>query len=138
GWPRDTVDGAVAVLVNSSAVNATRDGNEVRGKDLVKQQANAILLATEGIEITAKERMLARKPFLAMNGTQPTDEHVRAEARNLLARMIDLAKRAGGEPPLPLVQVPSYLMEMADQTGNQLIKSLAEHAVQLESDIKAW
>lgn len=138
GWPRDTVDGAVAVLVNSGAVNAARDGREVRGKDIVKQQASAILLAAESVNPTTTERIGARKPFVAMGEPQPSDEQVRVEARSLVNRIAALARQSGGEPPLPLAQVPAYLAELQNQTGNQLIKSLAEHAARLETDIAAW
>jgi hypothetical protein len=138
GWPRDTIDGAVAVLVSSGLVSARRGDAEIRGKDLVKQQANATTLATEGVVVTKPEWLAARKPFILLDGAQPTDDYVRAEARNLVHRLIDLVAQAGGEPPKPLEQLPPYLTDLRHQTGNQLVKSLAAHAVQLEADIKKW
>ncbi|CAA9219053.1 MAG: FIG01059430: hypothetical protein, partial [uncultured Chloroflexia bacterium] len=37
GWPQDAVDACIAVLVNRGAVNAVRNGKEIRGKDLTRQ-----------------------------------------------------------------------------------------------------
>jgi hypothetical protein len=138
GWPRDAVDGSVAVLVNTGAVNAMRNGKEVRGKDLVKQQANAIQLIGEDVFPTKMELLAARRPFVALDGTQPSDENVRAQVRELVVRLSELVKKAGGEPPLPISMAPPYLTELQNQTGNLLIKSIAVHSVQIEADIKTW
>lgn len=138
GWPQDTIDGAVAVLVNAGSVNAVRNGQELRGKDLTKQQANATQLSGEDVFPTKMELLAARRPFLVLNGVQVTDEQVRSEARNLVAKLIALAKQAGGEPPLPLSPVPAYLTALQDQTGNLLIKSIAAHVTQIEKDIETW
>jgi len=138
GWPRDTIDGAVAVLVNAGSVNAVRNGQELRGKDLTRQQANATQLSGEEVFPTKVELIALRRPFMLLDGVQVTDEQVRAESRQLVSRLIDLAKRAGGEPPLPLSPVPAYLTALQDQTGNQLIKSLAANVAQIEKDIAIW
>ncbi len=138
GWPQDTIDGAVAVLVNAGSVNAVRNGQEVRGKDLTKQQVNAIQLSGEEVFPTKSELLAVRRPFLLLDGVQVTDEQVRAGARNLVARLIELAKRAGGEPPLPLSPVPAYLTTLQDQSGNLLIKSIAARVSELEKDIGTW
>lgn len=138
GWPQDAVDAVIAVLVNAGAANATRSGKEIRGKDLSRQQATATQLISEDVTPTTQERIAARKPFVLLGEASPSDEHVRAEARNLVGRLIELARQAGGEPPAPMSQVPAYLTEMLNQTGNQLIKSIAANIKHLEQDIPAW
>lgn len=138
GWPQDTIDGAIAVLVNAGSVNAVRNGQEMRGKDLTKQQANAIQLSGEDVVLSVGEKLAVRGLFLDLDGAQPTDEKVREDARNLVTRLIDLAKRAGGEPPLPLSPVPAYLIALQNQTGNQLIKSIAAHAQVIKRDLETW
>lgn len=136
GWPRDAIDGAVAVMVNSGSVNVVQNGKELRVKDLNRQQAATISLVSEDIVISKMEWLAARKPFVEMYGTTFTDESVRADVRKLMTDMLDLVARAGGEPPRPLTPVPAYLREMQDQTGNSLVKSLAQNADQLVADIK--
>ncbi len=138
GWPQDAVDGAVAVLVDAGAANAIRNGKEIRGKDLSRQQANATQRISEEVTPTPMERIAARKPFVLLGEANPSDEYVRAEARRLVERLIDLARQAGGEPPAPISQVPAYLTEMQNQTGNQLVKSLAANVKRLEQDIPDW
>lgn len=138
GWPQDAVDGAIAVLVNAEAANATRNGKEIRGKDLSRQQANATQLISEEVTPTPMERIAARKPFVLLGEVIPSDEYVRAEVRNLVERLIELARQAGGEPPAPMSQVPAYLTEMRNQTGNQLVKSIAASLKQLEQDVPVW
>lgn len=138
GWPRDTIDGAVAVLVNAGAVNASRAGRELPAKDLSKQQANAIQLAGEDVVVSFTDALAARGLFVKLDGKQPTDDEVRAGARDLVERLIALARAAGGEPPVPLSVVPTYLTELRHQTGNQLIKSLAEHAAAIDAGIATW
>lgn len=137
GWPQDAIDAAVAVLASSGAVNAMRNGKEVRGKDLSRQQANATQLISDDVTVAPMERIAARKPFVLLGEGNPSDEYVRAEARSLVERLLALARQAGGEPPAPMSQVPLYLNEMQNQTGNQLIKSIAAHIGRLEQDILA-
>lgn len=138
GWPQDAIDGAVAVLVNSGAVNASRNGSEVRGKDLTRQQASAITLIGEQAPITKMDMLQARRVYQAMHGAEATDEDVRAGARSLVEELVALQRSAGGEPPLPMNPMPVTLSELQNLVGNQLIKSIAGHAEQLEADIKAW
>ena len=138
GWPRDTVDGAVAVLVNVGPVDALRDGRKIPGKELSKPQANNILLSADEISLSMQERLQAKRPFVSLDGMQPSDEQVRAGAGALVERLVALAKRAGGEPPLPVSQIPPYLTELQLQVGSQLVRSLAVRADQLEADIKIW
>jgi hypothetical protein len=95
-------------------------------------------LISDDVTVTPMERIAARKPFVLLGEPNPSDEHVRVEARNLVERLISLARQAGGEPPAPMSQVPLYLNEMLNQTGNQLIKSIAAQVGQLEQDIPAW
>src|SRR5690606_5762729 len=49
GWPTDAIDGAVATLVNSGAVNATVNGQAIQAKGLSKQQVGAARLSNEHV-----------------------------------------------------------------------------------------
>jgi len=138
GWPQDTIDGALAVLVASGSVSAMRNGKDVRGKEFNKPQANQTTLIGEEEVVAKLEMLAARKAFQALYQKPATDEDVRAGSRDFISAVLELQKRAGGEPPLPMTTAPAYLSEMQYQTGNRLIKSIAENANQLESDIQEW
>lgn len=138
GWPQDAVDAAIAVLVNAGSVNAKRNDKEIRGRDLTKQQANATQIIGEDEIVSTSERILARRPFLAVYGKPATDDEVRAGARDLVGKLIDLSRASGGEPPLPLTTTPAYLTAMENLTGNSLIKALAASADQIDMDIATW
>lgn len=138
GWPQDSIDGAIAVLVMAGSVNASRNHKDVRGKDLTRQQANATTLIGEDEVVSTSEKLMARRPFLALYEKQPSDDEVRANAGTLVLDLGDLARRAGGEPPLPLSPIPSYVQELQNKTGNALIKGIAALATQIDADIKIW
>jgi hypothetical protein len=63
---------------------------------------------------------------------------LRAEAREVVGELLELQRRTGGEPPLPMASAPGYLLEMESQAGNQLVKALAANAERIVADIDTW
>lgn len=138
GWPNDTIDGAIAVLVNSSSVIARRDGKEIRGKSLIKQQASQTTLVGESETVSKNEFIAARTAFLALYEKSVTDDEVRAGALDFRDQVFELVDRAGGEPPRPLSTPPAYLADLRNMAGNTLLKAIAAKVNQLTADIKQW
>ncbi|MGB3328292.1 MAG: hypothetical protein WBA46_05005, partial [Thermomicrobiales bacterium] len=138
GWPQDAIDGSIAVMVGAGMVNALRSNTPLQARDLSKQQASTTMLIGEEEVVSRGEYLKARGPFQVLYGTLPNEEEVRNGARGLVADLMALSRKAGGEPPAPIAVPPAYLTEMEFQTGNALVKALVQHKDAIEADVATW
>src|SRR5690606_27806245 len=56
----------------------------------------------------------------------------------LFDRLRELARAAGGEPPLPERPGLQHVEEIASRSGNDQLVALAEAREQLEKDLESW
>ena len=118
GWPQDAVDGSLAALMAGGYVRAAKNGQTVTVKGLVQSQIGVLDFVSEGVTITAGQRLAVRKVITTLNVPLKAGEEAEALPATL-SKLIGLAKNAGGDPPLP--QPPSRLMldELQALSGNE-------------------
>lgn len=137
GWPRDAVDGALVTLHTTGHLRATHRGTTLSTGQLDQAKISVTDFRAETATINAKEKIKLRKLFQSAGiDCKPNEESTKAAA--FLARMTELAARAGGDPPMPARPATTHLDTLRGFGGvEQLVEILAQHDA-LERDAKEW
>ncbi len=137
GWPRDAVDAALITLHTTGHLRATHKGMTLSQGQLGQDKISMTDFRTETATLNAREKMKLRK-LLHNAGVdcKPNEEVAKAPA--FLARLVDLADRAGGEPPMPTRPVTTHLDTLRGFGGvEQLAEILKQHDT-LAQQAKDW
>ncbi len=138
GWPDDAVNGAILALFANGNIRVEREGKPLGGpKELPKTQIGRARLIKEDEPPSTKER-LAVRGFLVQARVQFEQGDEGAAISGGLQKLLDLASRSGGEPPLPEPPDTDYVTELAGLVGNQRFRTVAEKAELLRSDLTQW
>ena len=137
GWPRDAVDAALITLHTTSHLIATHKGMTLSQGQLDQAKISVTDFRAATVTIPAKDKMKLRKLFQAAGvDCKPKEETVKASA--FLARLAELADRAGGEPPMPARSGTAHLDTLRGFGGvEQLAEILQQHDT-LAQQAKEW
>jgi len=133
GWDKDVVDGALVVLVGSGHLRARHNGKALSQKDLNHSNIGVTDFRPESTTITVQQRLALRKLFQTAGVSTKPNEEAEA-ARRFLEGMKDLAKSAGGEPPLPSPPSTVKLDELLSLIGNEQLAAIYE----AREDLGRW
>jgi len=137
GWDKDVIDGALVVLVGSGHLRARQNGKALSQKDLNHSNIGVVDFRLETTTITVQQRLELRKLFQAVGvNARPNQED--EAARNFLEHMRDLAKSAGGEPPLPPPPSTAKLDELLSLVGNEQLAAIYEAREELARWAQEW
>lgn len=137
GWPRDAVDAALITLHTTGHARATHKGMTLSPGQLDQAKISVTDFRAETATINAKEKIKLRKLFQAARvDCKPNEETAKAPV--FLAQLVELAERAGGEPPMPSRPETAHLDELRGYGGiEQLVEILKQHDT-LEQQAKDW
>jgi hypothetical protein len=137
GWPRDAVDAALITLHTTGHVRATHKGMTLSQGQLDQAKISVTDFRAETATINAKEKIKLRKLFQAAGvDCKPNEETAKAPV--FLARLAELADRAGGEPPMPVRPATGHLDTLRGYGGvEQLAEILKAHDT-LAQQAKDW
>ena len=137
GWPRDAVDAALIALHRSQHLSATLNGATVRPGTLDQNRVAKAEFRVERAALSVQDRLILRNLFQIVGVTcKSGDEGHRSD--DFLSRLADLARSAGGEPPLP---APPQLVEIDDVqrlVGNERLAAIKAKADDWEAKIGDW
>jgi len=137
GWPKDTINAAICVLVGAGLVRATQLGKTLTVRDLDGQNIGVVDFRTESITISTPQRVQIRKILQEAKVPCKPNEEL-AAIPNLIQALLELSKRASGEPPCPTHPSTLYVEEIAQKTGNEQLFAVYEAKEKLLADIKEW
>ena len=137
GWSRDTVDGALLALLAGGFLRAARSGQPMTAKDLNQQQIGVADFFSEGVVVSAAQRIEVRKVASAMGLPAKSGEEAEAVVV-ILERLQSEAQAAGGEAPLPAQPDTSIVRELRELAGNRQIVGVAEKSDTLIDNHRDW
>ena len=137
GWSRDAVDGALLVLLAAGFLRAARNGQPMTAKDLNQQQIGVADFFSEGVVVSASQRIEVRKVASAMGLPAKSGEEAEA-AVLILERLQSEAQAAGGEAPLPAQPDTTIVRELREFAGNRQIVGVADKSDTLIDHHKNW
>lgn len=124
GWPRDAIDGALYALLATGHIKATdASAKPVDAKSLERNKLTQASFRCESVNITPIQLIKIRKLFDVVKvPCQPKEEQ--AKLPTLLAKLRDLASKAGGAAPAPEVPKPTFIDAIEAQSGNAQLLEL--------------
>lgn len=137
GWSRDAVDAALISLFGTGHLRATVNGTPLKSGQLDQAKIPGTDFRVESATIDTRQRLKVRKLFTTAGVPCKPNEEA-AAAGDFIAKLSDLARSAGGEPPLPERPDTSQLLDLQSLAGNeQLVGILSRHDEFLQN-IEDW
>jgi hypothetical protein len=137
GWPQDAVDAALMVLLTAGFLSARQNGQGKTAKQIPQSQIGVTEFRTEGITISAGQRLAMRRLLQEVGlPCEPGEEAGKIPL--LLQRLVDLANEAGGEPPLPEKPSALKLESLRMTEGNGQFEAVYNAREELLGEFTQW
>jgi hypothetical protein len=137
GWPQDAIDAALISLHRSQHVTAALNGSPVALGQLDQNRIAKAEFHVEQETLSVQDRLLLRRLFQQLGLSCKSGDEA-AVATDFLRGLIDLAKAAGGEPPLPPCPSTAQIEDLQRLAGNERLAGIKNCAADFEAKIKAW
>jgi len=138
GWSRDTVDGALQVLLVADLVLAFDErGQRTNPVELDRKAIGKTMLKVESKIVTVPERLEIRRLYQnAKIYVKPNEEL--AKTNEFLETMQMKAQNAGGDAPKPVKPDTSLLNEIRLSSGNEQLLAIYNNRDKLETAFNEW
>jgi len=138
GWPRDSVDGGMQVLLITGLIRAQDDrGRAIDPKSLERKYINKTFFKIESTTISTAQRIQIRKLLQKMKINVKQGEEL-ASVSVFLEKMIELKAKAGGESPKPEILDIPLLEELRLTAGNEQLLAMYNAREDLTGFINEW
>lgn len=137
GWPKDAIDAALIALHRAEYLSATMNGAAVPPGHLDQNKVAKTDFRREGATLSVGDRLALRKLFQLLDVPTKSEE-VAAKAPEFLARLGELAQRAGGEPPLPPLPDLVGIDDVRRLVGSDQLIALRAKADDLTQRVARW
>jgi hypothetical protein len=137
GWPQDAVDAALIALHRAQLLTATLNGTPVALGQLDQSRIPKAAFCVEHATLSVVERAELRKLFGRLDIACKSGEEGQ-RAPEFLRALIELARAAGGDPPLPVAPATADTEDFARLAGNEQLVALKTRAGELTGHIDTW
>ena len=129
GWSRDAIDAALISLFGSGHLRAAVNGVALHPPQLDQGKVPSTDFRAESATVDTRQRLKLRKLFQSAGVEYKPNEEAVAATR-LLSGLVELARNAGGDAPLPERPDIRHLRDLQSLAGNeQLLAMLDRHDV---------
>ena len=137
GWPRDAIDAALITLFTTGHIRVTHKGVQLKQGQLDQAKISVSDFRVETVTIDARARIKLRKLFQSAGiPCKPNEESI--AAGQFLAYLVDVADRAGGEPPMPERPSTDHLDNLRALVGNEQLAEILNQYDTLSKQAKDW
>jgi PAS domain-containing protein len=137
GWPRDAVDAGLIVLHTTGHLRATHNGNPLSTGQLDQAKIPATEFRVESATIDVTQKIKLRKLFQSAGITcKPGEETDKASL--FLAKLLDIADHAGGDPPMPARPSTLHIDTLRGLAGNEQLTEILKQHDTLAQQLKDW
>lgn len=138
GWPQDAIEGALFALLASGHIRATdASGKPVDAKSLERKQVTQASFRQESITISPPQLIKIRQLFSSI-GVPCRPKEELAKAPQLIAKLRELASKAGGAAPAPELPRVTTIDALEALTGNAQLLDLFTRYDELIGLAKQW
>ncbi|MBI4624648.1 MAG: BREX system P-loop protein BrxC [Verrucomicrobia bacterium] len=140
GWDKDSVHGALVCLCASGRLLASdaRSGESLAPKQLDHQRIAKASFRTESINLTAKDKIALKGLFQTAGVTSKPDDDLNQKAAEYLGKVIDSARAAGGDAPLPPRPNTAAIEDLRRVPGNEQLAKILEQKSALQQQAGDW
>ena len=137
GWPRDAIDAALITLFTTGHIRVTHKGVQLKQGELDQAKISVSDFRVETVTIDARARIKLRKLFQGAGiPCKPNEESI--AAGQFLAYLMDVADRAGGEPPMPERPSTDHLDNLRALAGNEQLAEMLNQYDTLSNQANDW
>ena len=137
GWSRDAVDAALISLLGTGHLRATTNGTPLKPGQLDQAKTSGTDFRVESATINTRQRLKIRKLITTVGVACKPNEEV-AAAGEFITTLSDLARRAGGDVPLPERPDTSHLLDLQSLAGNEQLVGILNRHDKLLQNIEDW
>ncbi|KPN75324.1 hypothetical protein AEA42_19875 [Shewanella sp. Sh95] len=138
GWPKDTIDGALYAMLASGVLKAT-DSQEkpLDAKSLERAKVGQTKFRPETVSLSTVQILKVRSLINAI-GVSCTNGEEQSKLSQAIAQAKQIARKAGGDAPLPLPPATPHLNEIEVLSGNaQLLAAYQSQPIILQ-ELEQW
>ena len=137
GWSRDAIDAALISLFGSGHLRATTNGTPLEPGQLDQAKVSGADFRVESATIDTRQRLKVRK-LITSAGVSCKPNEEAAAAVEFIAKLSEMAYRAGGEAPLPERPDSSHLLDLQSLAGNEQLVGVLNQHDKLLQNIEDW
>ena len=137
GWPRDAIDAALISLFGAGHLRATTNGVALQPSQLDQAKVPSTDFRIESATINTPQRLKLRKLFQTAGIDCKPNEETQA-AGQLLNQLSELARRAGGDAPLPECPDTGHLSDLQSLAGNEQLIGILDRYDELSANHDDW
>lgn len=137
GWPQDAIDAALIALHRVQHITAKLNQQPVALGQLDQNKIAKAEFRVEQATLSVQDRLLLRKLFGQLGIACKSGEEL-AKASESLSKLIELARAAGGAPPLPAASPTTEIDDMQRLVGNEQLVAIKDKAADFDARIKEW
>jgi hypothetical protein len=140
GWNKDTVHGALVCLCAAGRLKAieTSSGQATATRQLDHHRIAKATFRTETVSLTAKDKIALRGLFQTVGIESKPDDDLAQRSAEYIQRLLELARNAGGEPPMPPPPNTAHLEDIRRLPGNEPLAKLLEQQSTLRQQAGEW
>src|SRR5690606_3017002 len=125
GWPQDAIDAALVALHRSGALRATLNGQPIPPGQLDQNRLQSAEFLPERVRLSTTDKIALRGLYQKVGVVAVSGEE-ELKANEFLNKLIELAKAAGGEPPLPAPPDTRKIEDLKSLTGTEQLGAIVE------------
>ncbi len=137
GWTRDAISGALITLVASGHLKATQNVAPVAAAALDQTKIATADFHVESVTLTATQMIQLRQLF-QQAGLSCSSGEESATVGPFLTHLVELARKAGGESPLPLPSDATHIQDIQAQIGNEQLLAILEAKETFQANLEDW
>ena len=137
GWSKDTIDGAIQILLVGNKIKAENERREaVDPTKLQRKEIGKTLFKLESPSLTTKEIIEIRGIINKLTPCSSTPDI--ATMHKFISGLETLQNEVTGNEPLPVKETFKVINDLNSCTGNEQLKVILDNKDVLTSKIKTW
>lgn len=137
GWPRDAVDAGLILLHTIGHLRAVHNGATLVTGQLDQAKISVTEFRVESATLDVTQKIKLRKLFQSAGITCKPGEET-AQAALFLAKLVELANGAGGDPPMPACPTTVQIEDIRGMAGNEQLATILKLHDALANQHKSW
>ena len=131
------MDAALIALHRSQHVSTVLNGAAVSAGQLDQNKISKTEFRVERVTLSVQDRLVLRKLFQSI-GISCKGGEEGARAGEFLMKLIELARSAGGDAPLPAAPAVTDIEDIQRLVGNEQLTAIKDKSAEWEKKIKQW
>ena len=137
GWPQDTIDGALFVMLVAGNLRATMNGQPALASALPQNQVGVASFYVDVPPLNVQQRLDLKALFQKIGVTTQNGKESEA-ATSFLQKALDLAESSGGVAPRPESGDAQTIRDLQMLSGNAQLLKIHEHKDDLSTKLAEW